>query len=224
MPNSRLDPYRDEIMQMVRARRTQAEIIQHLANEYGITIRKSSLSEFIKKNANTVPSLPANEPRVSPEEENFLAQAEVYTELQASALALRQQIDTLTAALKETGNAVYTLATDTEQRDSALQNAMQKVHDAVMSFSQRGNAAPAKAAPATSAAVPSSAIPPALVRKIWKRAFVITGVLWLIFFLWVGYYFQLWRFKATPTAVKAAREVPFTDTPRRALLLYRSLS
>lgn len=182
MANSRLDPYRDDILRLVRERRTQAAILQHLAAEYGVTIRKSTLSEYIKKQTSTAPP---PEPRVSPEEEHFLAQAEVYGELQASAQALLDKMNEVIAALKETGGAVYTLATDTERRDSALQDGFQQLQQTVASLPSRAGS-PANA-PNTPPTV-TSGVPPQVVRRIWKRAFVITGIFWLVVYVLLRYY------------------------------------
>ena len=196
MANSRLDPYRDEILQMVRARRTQAEIIQHLAAEYGITIRKSSLSEFIKKHTSSITSLPVNEPRVSPEEENFLSQAEVYGELQSSAKLLLDKMEEVISVLRETGSSVYTLATDTERRDNALQAGFQQVQHALANLPQR-TGIPANVPnapivevtrPPTVGVVSPPTVPRELIVKIWKRAFFLTGLLWLIVFFLLRLY------------------------------------
>lgn len=186
MANSRLDPYREEILQMVRARRTQAQIIHHLATEYGVTIRKSTLSEYLKKQAGSALSLSATDLRVSPEEENFLAQTEVYTELQASAQALLEKMNDVQTALRETGNSVYTLTTETESRDSALQAGLQQLQHTLASLPQ-STGIPAN--PPNSPNPPNRPpehpppVPRALIVQIWKRAFLLTGALWLVVFL-----------------------------------------
>lgn len=169
---------------MVRERRTQTEILQHLAAEYGVTIRKSTLSDYLKKQMSAA-SLSPDEPRVSPEEEHFLSQAEVYGELQLSAQALLDKMGEVIVVLKETGGAVYTMATETERRDNALQTGLQQLHQALASFPPR-TGSPANV-PNPPPAAPSH-LAPALVWNIWKRALVITGIFWLVLYLFLRYY------------------------------------
>jgi hypothetical protein len=79
-----LERYRDEIIRLHRQRYTQARIRRHLEETYTIDVPKTTLSNYMQELRSEGAIGTAQEPRVSPEEEQFLSQYEVFQKLEQS--------------------------------------------------------------------------------------------------------------------------------------------
>jgi hypothetical protein len=127
-----LDRYRDEIIQLHRQRKTQAQIRRHLEDTYAVEIGKTTLSDFMKTLRDSEHISAQEEPRVTPEEEHFLEQYEVYQSLQQSSKEILDATARMLARMKSLDDAM-------RERTESLLQAMQSVLDAVQ---QRPSAEP----------------------------------------------------------------------------------
>src|SRR5688572_753839 len=115
-----LEKYRDEIIEMHRHRVTQARIRRALEDKYSIDIPKTTLSNYIKElRASGLISTP-DEPPVTPEEEHFLEQADVYLKLQQSSVHVVEAIAQLLARMGILEDAA-------QKRHEAMQATLQKL-------------------------------------------------------------------------------------------------
>jgi hypothetical protein len=108
-----LDRYRDEIIRLHRQRYTQARIRRHLEETYTIDVPKTTLSNFMAQLRSEGAIGTAAEPRVTPEEEQFLAQYEVFQKLEQSSAQVLEGIAQIMARLT-------TLEESAQQREEAM--------------------------------------------------------------------------------------------------------
>ena len=108
-----LERYRDEIIRLHRQRYTQARIRRHLEETYTIDVPKTTLSNFMAQLRSEGAIGTAQEPRVTPEEEQFLAQYEVFQRLEQSSAQVLDAIAQILARLT-------TLEEAAQQREEAM--------------------------------------------------------------------------------------------------------
>jgi arginine repressor len=145
-----LDRYRDEIIRLYRdQRKTQAQIRRHLEETYNIDVPKTTLSNFIQELRAAGLLGTAQEPSITPEEEQFLAQYEVFQKLEQSSA---QVLDA----------AAQILA-----RMVVLEEAARERHEAILAAITRPGVA---ASPPRELAGPTPPIS-------WPRAFLLIGLL-----------------------------------------------
>ena len=94
-----LERYRDEIIRLHRQRYTQARIRRHLEETYTIDVPKTTLSNFMAQLRSEGAIGTAQEPRVTPEEEQFLAQYEVFQRLEQSSAQVLDAVAQILARL-----------------------------------------------------------------------------------------------------------------------------
>lgn len=156
-----LDRYRDEIVQLHRQRYTQARIRRHLEDTYSIDVPKTTLSNFMQELRSSGLIGTAQEPRVTPEEEQFLAQYEVFQKLEQSS---RQVLDA----------AAQILA-----RMVVLEDAARERHEAILAVLSRLEGNPRVVTPTSLSG--TNPTPPIS----WPRAFLLIGLV-LAFILAIG--------------------------------------
>jgi hypothetical protein len=108
-----LERYRDEIIRLHRQRYTQARIRRHLEETYTIDVPKTTFSNFMAQLRSEGAIGTAQEPRVTPEEEQFLAQYEVFQKLEQSSTQVLDAIAQILARLT-------TLEESAQQREEAM--------------------------------------------------------------------------------------------------------
>lgn len=93
MAERSLDQYRDEILEIYQGGRVQQKVvIETLRKRHGLRITPSTLSRWLKEQPEAK-ELPApGTPRVTAEEENFLAQAQVFAWLKEELAAVREDL------------------------------------------------------------------------------------------------------------------------------------
>lgn len=184
---SKLDPYRDEIVAMRRQRKTLQDIVRHLARERGVQVALSTLSTYLEEATRNGPSPAPPSPagNVTPEQEHFLTQAEVFAELQTS---MRMVVERLSDVV----DGVRALNREGQQRHEALRGELKTLKGASAPSLDLGPVQRSLAeqsgllhrlieersprpAPAT---MPAQTLPTHAVRRIWFRAFLVTGLLW----------------------------------------------
>lgn len=161
-----LDRYRDEIIQLHRQRYTQARIRRHLEDTYNIDVPKTTLSNFMQELRSAGLISTAAEPRVTPEEEQFLAQHEVFQKLEQSSA---QVLDATAQILA---------------RMVVLEESARERHDAMLAALRRLEATPHASTPTSMPA--ANPAPPIS----WPRALLLISLL-LAFILVIG--ILLWR-------------------------------
>jgi hypothetical protein len=128
-----LDRYRDEIIQLHRQRKTQAQIRRYLEDKYDLDIGKTTLSDYMKDLRAGEQIAARDDPRVTPEEEHFLEQYEVYQSLQQSSKEILDATARMLARMKNLDDAM-------RERTEGLLQAMQSVLDAVQQRPPQQNA------------------------------------------------------------------------------------
>jgi hypothetical protein len=119
-----LERYRAEIVDMLRQRKTQVQIRRHLENKYDTDIPKSTLTDFVHGLRETGAVSETPEPRVTPEEEHFLEQYEVYESLQRSSEEMLDATSRMLVRMKNLDDAM-------RERTDGILEALQTVLDAV---------------------------------------------------------------------------------------------
>jgi len=178
---SKLDPYREDIATMVRARTTQADILRYLAKEHGVSVSKSVLCEYIKRLSHPPDlAIASTKIPVSPEEERFFAQAEVFAELQAASQTLQNGLVDVVEAVRysyqessKALNAVLAATKEGFEQHRTLTERVTALESAIKAQRPIPQAPPPLSPPAPEV----SAV---LLRRIWKRAFFWSGVLWAV--------------------------------------------
>lgn len=123
-----LDKYRDEVFRLYQDQRmTQADIRRHLDEHYNIQVPKTTLSNYLR-------SLPAGRqlpapgtPRVSPEEERFLEQYEVFE-------VLRQGQERLIDLLTQVHARMGVLEDAAAERGATLQQRLQAFEQVLQEY------------------------------------------------------------------------------------------
>lgn len=177
---SKLDPYGEEILTLHRQGRKLAEISKHLAQTYGLSVALSTLSEYVNRpRGGSAP--PTVEPAATPAQEMLLDQVEVYVEIQASIRVLVEEVQALRDAIPDLGRL--------EGRFDALSRQLEAAKAPASPAPLPGAAGGAKTPlPAPVSDAPS----PALLRRIWARAFWVTGGLWLALLALGSYWLGVW--------------------------------
>ena len=128
-----LDRYRDEIIDLHARRYTQARIRRYLEDKYDIEIGKTTVSDFFKELRESEQISSRDDPHVTPEEEHFLEQYEVYQSLQQSSKEILDATARMLARMKNLDDAM-------RERTEGLLQAMQSVLDAVQQRPPQQNA------------------------------------------------------------------------------------
>lgn len=183
---SKLDPYRDEILRLRTEGKQLAEIVDHLAREYGCLVSLPTLSKFLNREASADPAVTPERP-LPPELEHHIEQAAVVTELRATV----REAHAMTGHLVEATRALTMQALDHQKTVLARLDAL------AATAKGSGDPSPAlltelrelRAAVTKPAAMPSpapllSGQAPSLagrqLRRIWWRALWITALFWLV--------------------------------------------
>lgn len=183
---SKLDPYRDEILRLRTAGRPLAEIVDHLAREYGCLVSLPTLSKFLAKETTTDPAVTPERP-LPPEMEHHIEQAAVVTEIRATV----REAHAMTGHLVE---ATKALAMQTLDHQKAV---LAKLDALAATTTKGGGMSPQLLAELRElrAAVTQPAVTPSpapassgqarafagrQLRGIWWRALWITALFWLI--------------------------------------------
>lgn len=175
---SKLDPYGEEILSLHRQGKKLAEISKHLAQTYGLSVALSTLSGYVNRPSGGSP--PKAEPNGTPAEEMLLDQVAVYAEIQASIRVLVEEVQAMREALPE--------FTRLEGRLDALAGQIKAIKTPAVPDPPKAVAEePSPGPPA-----PTTAPSPALLRRIWARAFWITGGLWLVVLALSSYWLGFW--------------------------------
>ncbi len=206
---SKLDPYRDEIVALRRQRKTYQDIVRHLAKEHGVRVAISTLSTYLDAATKGAPppapaparrpppSSPNPAPPVSPEQENFLAQAEVFAELQAS---MRMVVERMSDVV----DAVRDLNKEAQHRHEGLTTAFRSLKEdgaraeiAGLRESLAGQEASLRKllerpAPALLSSAAPARVPAGTTRRIWMRALTLTGILWLFLLALLAAFARPW--------------------------------
>jgi hypothetical protein len=119
-----LERYRAEIIQLCRQRKTQAQIHRLLEYKYDIDIAKTTLTDFIKALRESGALRAEPEPHVTPEEEHFLEQYEVYDSLQRSS---KEMLDATARMITRIKNLDDAMREQTEGILEALQGVLEAV-------------------------------------------------------------------------------------------------
>lgn len=183
----KLDPYRAEIVALRRQRKTLQDIGRHLAKEHGVRVALSTLSTYLEDavREGPAPAPPPGRNDVTPEQEHFLSQVEVFAELQAS---MRMVVERLSDVV----DGVRALNSEGQQRHEAIKGALQSLKGASPPSLDFGPLQRSLAEQTgllhqlieerdrhSTARAPGPAAPPVhTVRRIWWRALLVTGVLW----------------------------------------------
>lgn len=181
----KLDPYRAEIVALRRQRKTLQDIGRHLAKEHGVRVALSTLSTYLEEAVREGPAPPPGGNDVTPEQEHFLSQVEVFAELQAS---MRMVVERLSDVV----DGVRALNNEGQQRHDAIRGALQNLKGASPPSLDLGPLQRSLAEqngmlhrlieerdrPSTARTSGPAALPVNAVRRIWWRALLVTGVLW----------------------------------------------
>ncbi len=178
MAEATLTPYREEIARLYFTRReSQAEIIRHLERVHGVRVSKATLSRFLR----TLPTAehpPAPDGLpLSPDEEELLAKVDILA-------GVRARLDEL-----------VDLATRTHARLEVLEDAAAERHAALLRHMPPGQP------------VENGTASHAVLVGIWKRAVLVTGLVWGMLGL-LGVLAWLWwsRPATTPPVTTPARQ------------------
>lgn len=195
---SKLDPYRDEILRQRTAGTQLAEIVDHLAREYGCLVSLPTLSKFLAKEASADPAVTPERP-LPPELEHHIEQAAVVTEIRATI----REAHAMTGHLVEATKALTLQAFDHQKTVLAKLDALAaaggrgadaspqllaELRELRAAVTKRG--ATPSPAPATSGQAPSLA--GRQLRRIWWRALWVTALFWLV--LGVAVWFGVRRY------------------------------
>jgi hypothetical protein len=161
-----LERYRDEIIRLHRQRYTQARIRRHLEETYTIDVPKTTLSNYMQELRSEGAIGTAQEPRVTPEEEQFLSQYEVFQKLEQSSEKVLDAIAQIMARLA-------VLEESARDREEAMLAALRSGQQA-----RPGMREPVRAD--AGGANPIS----------WTRLFLLIGVMLAVV---LGLYYAFWR-------------------------------
>jgi hypothetical protein len=179
MAESWLDEYRDEIIDLrITQRFTPPQISDFLERKTGKRVPKSTLYAYLQRVTESTPPVPAGEPRVSPEEEQYFAQREVYEQITRMAQDMvaglsdvKARLGVLEDASAERHGAMAVELRALDNRPAAAeadQPALARLENSIQALENRV------------AGLSIQVIDPALKVRIWKRAALITGLLWAI--------------------------------------------
>ena len=95
-----LDQYRDEVLELYQGGRVKQKVVlDTLFKRHGLQITPSTLSRWLKDQPEAKELPPPGAPRVTAEEENFLAQAQVFAWLKEELAAVREDLVNIYARL-----------------------------------------------------------------------------------------------------------------------------
>lgn len=181
---SKLDPYRDEILRQRTAGKPLAEIVDHLAREYGCLVSLPTLSKFLAKESAADPAVTPERP-LPPELEHHLEQAAVVAEIRATV----REAQAMTGHLVEATKALAMQTLDHQKAvlarldaiagggkgsDPTTPQLLAELRELRTALTKQR----AAASPAPSGQTP--ALAGRQLRGIWWRALWITALFWLV--------------------------------------------
>lgn len=193
MASPTLEPYRDEILSLLRKGQNKAEIWRHLERQRGVKIGRTQFYAFVDQLiGDASPGI---------EEEPFRPLHEVGTPDLASANeAVQAFLIELPRALEEFSTRLTQLEQRNETAEQRTLSALREFQETLSTLPQQSQSRASQtphASPATATkSIPTRNAPvaAAALRQIWKRAFVVSGVVWgMVELLLVqGYWRPLW--------------------------------
>lgn len=192
MTSPTLEPYREEIQERLRRGHSKAEIKRGLEQAHGLTLGRSQFYAFVD-HVSADPSPDMEEPPVMPRREtvtpeSVLADATVQAFFVELPRAVQEMTERLTALEHQAGH-----------HQQATLRALRELHDTLTKVETSVPARPeppAQAVPLVTATTPPPApVLAVTVRRIWKRAFLVSGVVYFLLdalFVW-GYWRSLWN-------------------------------
>lgn len=184
MTSPTLEPHRAEIAERLRRGESKADIKRTLEYAYGVSIGRSQFYAFVDQ----VTAQPLNDREEAP-----IMQREIKTP--DSILAddsIRAFFVELPRALQEMSERLTALEQKAGEHQNMTLRALREFHETLTGVAKAASALPPVTA--RSAAPPPVPIHAVTLRRIWKRAFVVSGVVWgLVELLLVrGYWRSVW--------------------------------
>lgn len=196
MASPTLEPYREEILTKLRRGQPKAGIWRALERGHGVKISKSQFYAFVEELSGTV----------TPEtrEEPFMVQRETWSANPATVdEKARAFFEQLPLRVQEVGEGVADLMkwltekeAEAQQRDKALYSALQQVREMLSGIAKQPEAlrVSPRQAPTGDPPEKGNGVSPAMLRHIWKRAFIVSGIIWgvIVVLFVLGYWQPLW--------------------------------
>lgn len=193
MTSPTLEPYREEIRERLRRGQSKAEIKRGLEHAHGLTLGRSQFYAFVDHvSADPSPDMEEESvmpPRETVPPESVLADDTVRAFFVELPRAVQEMTERLAALEQHAGN-----------HQQATLRALREFHETLTKMETSVQARPeppAQAVPLVTATTPPPPAPILAVtlRRIWKRAFLVSGVVYLlldVLFVW-GYWRPLWN-------------------------------
>jgi hypothetical protein len=154
MPESSLDPYRDEILSLHRSGYSQADIRRRLEAAHGLTIGRTSVSDFLKPfKHDTAPMVMETRP--------LTAIAEVEPTMLAPGARLAQDMNALCKLVEILGAQMTGMTEKMEAFEQSATSRHTQTHGKIDVLARGG-------------------LPPALYRRMWRNALLLTGGFWAL--------------------------------------------
>ncbi len=210
MAERTLEKYRDEILTMRKTQRfTLAQIRDYLEEKYGVMVPKSTLQAYVKSLPEAQQPVPEGEPRVSPEEQQFFAQREVFD-------AVRGMAEDVLRAMSEVMGRLQVIEDAAAERMARLEAGMRDLHSRPVAGGMPSTGAlerietSVKTLESRMDAFSMQVIDPAIVRSIQKRAAWVTGIACFLLFAGVVYVIGPWVWGESAKAAAPPAVAPAT--------------
>jgi hypothetical protein len=184
-------------------RYTIPQIREFLEKQHGVNVPRSTLYAYLRSLPEAQQPVPPEEPRVSPEEEHFFAQREVYEQI----TRMTQDMDT---ALCDVKARLGVLEDANAERHQAMTDALRGIGDNAASTPGPDPALTRieqglKELESRVAGLTIQVVDPTLKVRIWKRAALMTGAAWAVVCALAFLYFgpTLWHTDTTAAAPTA---------------------
>lgn len=190
MPSPILAPYREQIAERLRHGQSKTEIKKWLRETEQVSISNSQYYEYMRQFDGEAASPVEEEPET-------LLREDRKPEPKPDDAALRTFLVEFPYAVQELSGRLAALERTTREQEKTTLQALQET---LASLSQRvqerseQSALPASGETIMPTAPPSVPVMADMLRQIWKRAFLVSGVVWGVFELLIvrGYWRPLW--------------------------------
>lgn len=192
-----LEPYRDEIFSMLRKGQSKADVWRTIEREHGVKISRSQFYAFAEQLG--------KDTRTDNEEERVMTPREAsVSQSTPEEEAVRAFLTDLPRAIEEFTARLTTLEQQSREHEQKTLAGLRQCREELAGYARRMETLPARpetlASPETEAAPETileyePTVPADRLRSIWKRAFIVSGIFWLLVELLVmrGYWYPLWE-------------------------------
>ena len=204
MNESRLEPYREEIITMKMQGLSKANMLRQIEQAYGVKIGKSQFYAFVDQLTNGAAHEPEGGLFMSPRSQPV--NSPIDEEVRAFYINLPLKLDEVRQELANVLKWQARIDEESEQREQMTRDALRQFQETLTEAVRqleavRTTARPPETSRAIASPPPSSVflparqpVPSSPSPKIWKRALLYSGLMWGVFvFLFVfGYWRPLW--------------------------------